>query len=206
MTYSLYRELINLTEEFESEVPAGSRDVTNFSEWLAKRVSHPNYEKAAGIDWEGKKNGRTAESVINTSLVHLYRYAKLYSKLAINDSPFSTIDEVIFLINLQHLGSMSKKALIDLNIHEKSTGIQIINRLLSAGFIEETVNEKDRRSKQIKITGSGQRALDSNMDRIRLASKMVVGDLNEHEKHQLISLLQKLETFHHAKLKEGISL
>lgn len=204
MSYSLYRDLINLTEEFENTVPKHLQDIRKFSIWLAEKVVTTRYERTTEIDWEGKENGRSAESVINTSLVHLYRYAKLYSKLAISDAPFSTIDDVIFLINLQHFGSMSKKALIDLNIHEKSTGIQIINRLLLAGFIQETIDEKDRRSKQVEITDLGQASLEANMRKIRAASKMVVGNLDEEEKHQLIALLQKLENFHYLKLKEGI--
>lgn len=203
MSYSLYRELINLTEEFEHEFKEGSRTVKAFSDWLTKKVVNRNYEENEEVDWEGQKEGRSAESVINTSFLHLYRYAKLYSKLAISESPFSTIDDVIFLINLQHLGSMSKKALIDLNVHEKSTGIQIINRLLFAGFIEEAINPKDRRSKHVMITQKGQTALDANMEKIRAASRMVVGDLTNQEKLQLIKLLQKLELFHQSKAKEA---
>lgn len=204
MTYSLYRELITLTEEFEQDFPEGKRDISNFSVWLSNKVSESTYEKANEIDWEGKEKGRSPESVINTSLVHLYRYAKLYSKQAIANSPFATIDEVIFLINLLHLGDMSKKTLIALNIHEKSTGIQIINRLLSAGFIAEVINEKDRRSKHVLITDSGKAALEASMDKIRLASKVVVGNLNDQEKNQLIRLLQKLEVFHQLNIKHGL--
>ncbi|MBC7912548.1 MAG: winged helix-turn-helix transcriptional regulator [Pyrinomonadaceae bacterium] len=202
MANSLYRQLINLTEEFEGDVEANAQTLYNFSTWLSKKVSTSNNDIFKKLDWDGKKNGRSAESIINTSLIHLYRYAKVYSKIAINQSPFSTIDEVIYLINLLHKGDMTKKELIDLNIHEKSTGIQIINRLISAGFVSEAVNANDRRSKHISISSEGKIALESNMDKIRAASKIVVGNLNDNEKLQLIRLLQKLDLFHQQKLKQ----
>ena len=203
MPYSLYRELIALTEEFEQVCPADKVNVETFSNWLSSRVSTI---KTAGkfeeIDWEGKINGRSAESVINTSLVHLYKYAKIYSKIAIADSPFTTIEDVIFLINLLHRGSMSKKKLIEINIQEKSTGMQIINRLIGSGFVSETVDKKDKRSKQITISAKGKEALETHMDKIREASRIVVGNLTDSEKLQLIKLLQKLEDFHKMRLKE----
>jgi len=202
MTYSLYRDLIALTEEYENEVGINNVELTNFSRWLSNKVDSTGEEKSLDIGWEGKAKGRTADSVINTSLVHLYKYAKVYGKAAISNSPFSTIEDVIFLINLLHFGTMTKMMLIELNIHEKSTGIQIINRLLAGGFITEVTDKKDRRSKQISISKKGEQALDDQMHKIREASRIVTGNLSEKEKLQLIMLLHKLEEFHKQKLKE----
>ncbi len=202
MSYSLYRELVALTEEFEKEL-IGESSINNFSNWLNNKLSS-SYDTQDNLDWEGKKNGRSAESIINTSIVHLYRYAKIYGKQAIDKTPFSTLDEMIFLLNLLHHGDMTKKQLVDMNIQEKSTGIQIINRLLSAGFISEKLNDLDKRSKYVSITKQGKDALDINMDKIRDASRTVTGNLNEAEKSQLIRLLQKLEKHHQLKIKDFI--
>ena len=202
MSYSLFRELISMTEDFERETPDGDRNLSDFSSWLYHKVnSGLSAPLASGVDWEGKENGRTIESVINTSFLHLYRYAKIYSKIAIAGTKFSTIDDVIFLINLLYLGSMSKSQLISLNIHEKSTGTLIINRLLKLGFIAEVTNPQDKRSKHVSITEAGERALMANMDKIRHATKEVVGNLSEGEKLDLMQLLKKLEIFHQEKLK-----
>jgi DNA-binding MarR family transcriptional regulator len=97
---------------------------------------------------------------------------------------------------------MTKTELIAKNIHEKSTGIQIINRLLKSGHIAEDINQKDKRSKKITITSKGIKALDEVMVRIREASRIVTGDLTEKEKSELIVLLQKLEHFHSLGIKE----
>lgn len=203
MSFSLIKELVDCVEEFGKDVQ-GTGDIRDFSRWLSGKLGVES--EVAEPDWEGKTNGRSIESVINTSLVHLFRYAKLYSKLAVNDSPFSTIDEVVFLLNISHFGSMPKTVLIDLNIHEKSTGIQIINRLLEKGFIVEDINELDKRSRKVGITESGKAALDKNMDKVRKASKLVVANLNQHEKLQLAGLLNKLEVFHKQRHREGFSL
>ncbi|WP_207532562.1 MarR family winged helix-turn-helix transcriptional regulator [Desertivirga arenae] len=202
MTYQLLKDIINYVETFDQDFK-GEKNVNNFSHWLHKKLPGRLQDKDLEINWEGKSEGRSAESVINTSLVHLFRYAKVYSKLAIADSPFASIDEVVFLLNLLHKGSMSKQQLIDLNIHEKSTGIQIINRLISRGFVREDVSETDKRSRSLTITDMGKDSLDSNMEKIRRASKIVAGNLNSNEKLQLVYLLQKLENFHENKFKEG---
>src|SRR5690606_39709334 len=66
-----------------------------------------------------KDKGRSAESVINTLIVHMNRYAKSYSKSAIYGSDFSTQEEFIFLINLKAFGAMSKMELIKKNIRSE---------------------------------------------------------------------------------------
>lgn len=199
MSYILFRKLIALTEEFE-ESHNESSSIKAFADWLSSKVANEETD----LDWEGKKSGRSPESVINTSLVHLYRYAKVYSKIAISGSGFTTIDDVIFLINLTHSGSMSKKQLIDLNIHEKSTGTQIINRLIKQGYVDESGSTDDRRMKLVSITEKGKMALDANMANIRDASKKVVGNLTGIEKEQLIRLLIKLESHHQSVFKSGL--
>jgi len=200
MPYSLLKDIITYAETFDKDF-GGEKNVKNFSQWLYFKLNPEGENEFEEPDWEGKAEGRSAESVINTSLVHLFRYAKIYSKIAISDSPFTTIDDVIFLLNLLHRGSMTKKNLINLNIHEKSTGILIINRLLSKGFIAEDVHETDKRSRTVSITNEGKVALESNMNKIRLASKTVAGNLSPKEKLQLVALLQKLELYHEEKIK-----
>ena len=70
---SLYRQLIALTEEFEQDYPGGDHHLSNFADWLGKKVNSKKYLTEDDLDWEGKSKGRSAESIINTSLIHLYR-------------------------------------------------------------------------------------------------------------------------------------
>ena len=59
---------------------------------------------------------------------------------------------------------MTKMELIK-NIQEKPAGIQIINRLLQQGWIEQSDSATDKRSKIIQITPQGLHALDAQMEK-----------------------------------------
>ncbi|MBK0370160.1 MarR family winged helix-turn-helix transcriptional regulator [Flavobacterium agrisoli] len=205
MKYNLVKDLINLVEEFElSKINTFSKDIEGFKKWICseKKKAKPNAEEPY---WEGKEKGRSAESIINTLIVHLNRYAKTYSKAAIHDSDFSTQEEFIYLINLKALGAMTKMELIKKNIQEKSAGIQIINRLLQQGWVEQHDSALDKRSKIIGISEKGIIALEKQMDKIRLATKVVTGNLTETEKVELIRLLSKLEDFHQPIFAENLA-
>ena len=150
-------------------------------------------------EWEGKLKGRSADSVINTSLVHLYRYAKLQAKAAIANTSFSTPDDFIYLICLVAYGSMTKTALIKKNVHEKSAGIQIVNRLINSGLAEQSATDTDKRNRMIHITEKGTQLLQESMENIKKASRNVTEPLSYVEKMDLVRLLLKLENFHEQK-------
>ncbi len=125
------------------------------------------------------------------------RYAKNYSKSVIYNSEFSTQEDFIYLINLKAFGAMSKMDLIKKNVQEKSVGMQIINRLIRQGWVDQKDSEIDRRSKLVNINDDGVQALEMLTDKVRDATKIVAGDLTHNEKMKLIELLTKLNDFHH---------
>lgn len=195
MNYGLIKDVLDLVQEFEIETNNNNHfetTVEGFKNWISTNnntiVNEPN--------WEGKENGRSAESVINTLIVHMNRYAKSYSKSAIVGSDFSTQEDFIYLINLKAFGEMSKMDLIKKNVHEKPVGMQIINRLINQGWIEQRNSKTDKRSKVISISETGLQALGNQMDKIRQATSIVTGNLSHNEKMELIRLLNKLNDFH----------
>jgi DNA-binding MarR family transcriptional regulator len=194
MNYKLLYGIIGLLEKFEQQSVSGS-DVSDFEEWVCQNANKSKGE-CVEPNWEGKLAGRSPESVINTLIVHMNRYARSYSKSAIAGSEFSTQEEFIYLINLRAFGAMSKMQLIKKNVQEKPVGMQIINRLLKQGWVEQTESKSDKRSKVLSITYKGELVLDQQMHKIRAASKMVTGDLTHAEKMELIRLLNKLDHFH----------
>ncbi len=195
MNYQLIQDVIQLVEKFEKSGSGYSKNSSGFTRWIYDGEKETE-SLPVEPEWEGKDNGRSPESVISTLLVHMNRYAKTYSKSAIQDSEFSTQEDFIYLINLKAFGAMTKMALINKNIQDKPTGMQIINRLIKNGWVTQTDSETDRRSKVITITPEGLKALDQQMGKIRLATQIVAGDLSHSEKMQLIGLLNKLNDFH----------
>lgn len=196
MNYSLLKDVINLVEKFEKEFQVSgkySEDSIGFQQFIVDTFESTSLMEP---NWEGKENGRNPESVINTLIVQMNRYAKTYSKSAIHESDFSTQEDFIYLINLKVFGPMIKMELIKRNIHDKPFGMQIINRLIQQKWVDQSDSERDKRSKIVSITAEGLRVLDNQMYKIRQASQIVTGDLTRREKMELIRLLQKLEKFH----------
>jgi len=199
MNYNLLKDVIDMLAEFErnqkeNQYPAA---IDGFKQWVADSVLSQKQHTKPEPEWEGKEKGRSPESVINTLIVHMNRYAKTYSKSAIANSDFSTQEDFIYLINLKAFGAMTKMDLIKKNIQEKPAGMKIIERLLKQGWVEQEGSVTDKRSKMLYITMKGLGALDREMSKIRYATKIVTGDLNRDEKMELIRLLSKLEAFHH---------
>lgn len=197
MKYDILKSVIDLVEEFEIENSLENiypDDIEGFKRWI--NVKYNSQEMETEPYWEGKESGRSAESVISTLIVHMNRYAKSYSKSAIYGSDFSSQEDFIYLINLKAFGEMTKMDLIKKNVHEKPAGMQIINRLISQGWVNQTDSEIDKRSKVLKISFKGLNVLENQMDRIRKATEIVTGDLKHSEKMELIKLLNKLNEFH----------
>lgn len=197
INYQLIKEVIALVENFDANVNSNfyAKDMIGFKRWISDNEKYQR-NLSDELNWPGKGNGRNPDSEISTLIVHINRYAKTYSRSAIYDSPFTSQEDFIYLINLKAFGAMTKTELIKKNIQDKPVGMQIINRLIKQGWIEQNNSLEDKRSKIIFITPKGIEALSNSMEKIRQASQVVTGNLNEGEKLQLIKILQKLDQFH----------
>lgn len=199
MNFDLIKSVVELVQQFVEQNEAKtlySNDLKGFTEWVS--ASSKDYPELQNPAWIGKESGRSSDSVINTLLIRISRYAKSYSRSVMSNSGFSSQDDFIYLISLKTMGAMSKMELIKHNVQEKSSGIVVINRLIHNGWAEQTVSQKDKRAKHIKITDKGLAVLKDHMDEIRKASQVVTGNLSPSERMLLISILSKLDEFHYS--------
>lgn len=204
MNYKLIGEVLALLESFEeSDQKTYSQNLGGFREWLCCQDDVLDF-KSESV-WDGKEDGRSSDSVICTLITKLSRYSRIYGKLAIANSEFTTQEEFIYLINLRVNGAMTKMELIRQNVHQKPVGIQIIGRLLKRGWIEQEESTSDRRSKVIHLTDSGLKALEKQMPEIRRASSVVCGDLTQVERQEFIRLMTRLDNFHESVQQEKTS-
>lgn len=206
MNYQLIYEAVSLIEEFEKDQgkdQLSATDLNGFKRWIIDEFRDEFDQDEP--HWVGKEKGRSPESVINTLIVHLSRYAKAYSKSAIHDSDFSTQEDFIFLITLKAFGGMTKMELIKQNVQEKPAGMLIINRLIKKGWVDQKDSKEDKRSKIVSISEEGRKALQAHMDKIRMATEIVTGNLSYEEKMELIRLLQKLDEFHQPIYDENLA-
>lgn len=136
------------------------------------------------------------ERVIAQHLLFLYRYIKFYSKLAFEESNIKSIEEFGFLITVMQHAQITKSELIKKNILEKSSGIEMINRLIKSGLLTQKDNPEDQRSHLVLLTKQGIEDLFKIFEKMNTLGIIATGSLNIYEKEQLALLLKKLDDFH----------
>jgi DNA-binding MarR family transcriptional regulator len=196
-------ELIEHLSSYETECDQNGEKL-NTTDFIQYLNSHQNPQKlkvdelSGGIeDWRSEEMIENMPVTdISILVVLLFRYAKGYIKKALKESEIKTADEFSFLITLMTYESMSKMELINKQIMEKTSGNEIINRLIKFGYIEQTKDHMDKRSVRIKITPKGRFEILSVLPQMQLVSKIVVGNLSEKEKNTLAFILRKLDHYH----------
>ncbi len=193
-------ELINLLDQFSSE-KQGNEDysISDFVGFLNSKIGSQDVamRKIEGNAEPGLKILRTDSNTDTSILITLmFRYAKGYVKKALQNSPIQTADEFAFLITLMTYESLTKTELINKQIMEKSSGVEVIKRLISMQMIEEFADELDRRSVRVRITPTGRQTIITVLPEMAKVSKVVVGNLTQPEVNTLTYLLKKLDYYH----------
>lgn len=193
--YDLLKQLLEHVEDYEKgKNSLDDLNINDFAHWLsAKTRPLPTAEP---IVFDGDKTVTTDNSELGQLVSLLYRYVKIYAKQAMEDSPLNNVDEFSYLIVPMVHGEMSKTELISHNVHEKTTGMEIIKRLTKLGFLEQNAAPNDGRSQLVRISDSGRQVLFPLLTEMRKVSLIANGNLTEVELTTLIGLLKKLEIFH----------
>jgi DNA-binding MarR family transcriptional regulator len=153
--------------------------------------------KISGQEFDFRTKGYSSTlSDISILLALMYRYARSYIKKALRNSPFQTADEFSYLITLMTFKSLTKSELINKQVMEKTSGTEVIKRLVNHGFINEFNDPSDKRSKRVAITGSGKRAIFDILPAMNTVSGIIAGNLARNEINTLAYLLKKLDYFH----------
>jgi DNA-binding MarR family transcriptional regulator len=139
---------------------------------------------------------RNTTSDISILIVLMSHYAKWYIKKVLRESHLQTPDEFSFLITLMTYDSLSKSELITKQVMEKTSGTEIIRRLIKRGLIVESADENDKRSIRVSITKSGREEILRILPLMSKVTRIVVGNLSAEEINTLSYLLKKLDYFH----------
>lgn len=198
--YLLIKQLIDKVADYE-KVLSSSDEMT--MEGFSNFINHPNDSSflkkrnlSGKLELEVQEKGNKQETTIAILVTFIYRYAKLYSKKILQNSPISTLDDFSYVIMLLTHESLSKTELIQKNVHEKTTGMEIIKRLIKQGLIRQFDDEVDKRSQRVAITEEGKRAIFSILHKLEDVSTIMTGNLTELEKNSLNTILKKLDHFH----------
>lgn len=191
--FELAKSMFSLIEEYEK---AGNDNMTKaaFLLWLSNNTIEEGRTATANLNQD--KSTALSEWRISYFVWLMSKYAKTYFKKALQNSPLVGLDDFGFLITLCYEGSKTKTELIQQNIMEVSSGMEIIRRLDKKGLIHSFRDEKDKRAIRLAATVKGQSVLAEAMKEMYKASNIIAGNLNNDERIKLLAMLDKLHQFH----------
>ncbi|MCU0446030.1 MAG: MarR family winged helix-turn-helix transcriptional regulator [Microscillaceae bacterium] len=180
-------ELVNIWASYETENPDLSLE--DFCvRYLAEHAQAPAHN--------AENRGIPLNGYLAALIGRLNKYAGLYCKKAIENFGLRNIDDWVYLIGLQRMGTPKKSELIYEMLSEFPSGIDIIKRLLALELAEEFPDEQDKRSKRLKITPKGMDVLMQSMPYMERVGSMAFDTMNESEKIMVLNILKRLDNYH----------
>lgn len=187
--YNNLKKLIDWAETFENQLSVGEEwDEKNFANWLSGEV---NADKQIDMSIAEKSKPSVAMSIY-----FMYKYASFYSRKIFKNSKIYSLEDFSFLASLLPDKKLMKADVIRKNIAEKSSGNEVLKRLLKQKLIQETNNPDDKRSKLLEITPEGFNEINAVRTQMYKMGSLVDGDLTEQEKTTMLTMLSKLHKFH----------
>ena len=186
----------------EQENPGREISIQDFTGFLLNTVGDPadhvnkNEVRFGKNDSVALERAYQLDNNIGRLFVFMSRYAKSYIKKALEGTPLQTAEDFSALAILLTHSHLSKSELINHNLQEKTSGTEVIRRLIAAKLVIQWDDLADKRSKHIAITDEGKELLYLVFADMNNVSKMITGNLTTAEKLTLQYLLQKLEDFH----------
>ncbi len=191
MSYPLLHELLNLVERYEELCAPGEQSMDGFLRF-AQQEKAENPKAKDGATEMKKVDDAYLNAMIARDISFVYRYMRYFVRKVIKDSPLQTIDEYSYLISVMSHHKLSKTELNNYNVVEKTSGSEIIRRLLSNGLVTQSRNPQDKRSMILSITPEGRKALQSVMPHMQQSCNLLLRDLSWDQKMYLHTLHSQL--------------
>lgn len=194
MSYQLLHELLDLVERYEEFRGNAELSMSNFLRFADQSLEQQASTEESGVAMKGHAY---LNAMIARDISFVYRYMRYIVRKAIKDTPLQTIDEYTYLITLMAKGEMTKTELNNYNVIEKTSGSEIIRRLLKSGLISQMRNMEDRRSLLLSITPEGRRVVRDLLPRMQQSSDILLRDLSWDQKIFLHTLHEQLYESNH---------
>jgi MarR family transcriptional regulator, lower aerobic nicotinate degradation pathway regulator len=193
------KELLDLGDAFEQAYPGIEQTTATFLAWANEQVGNKGVEKPVPVLEMPKRYNDDLPELpvyIVQYLTKAFRFFRMYVKKACETTPLLNFDDYVSLVYLAERGSMTKTHLIETTVNEKTSGMLVIQRLIDRGFVIQTDNSDDKRSRCITLTDNGMAILNAIQPAMNQACILMMGDLSEAEQTHLAVLLKRLFTFH----------
>ena len=186
--------MIEWAEKFDKQLLAGEQwDDKYFVSWLSAELN-------ADTETDTVLPENT-ESTIAMLIIFMYKYAVFYSRKIFKHSIIYSIDDFGVLATLLPDKKLKKSDVIRECIAEKSSGNEVLKRLLRQKLIKETNHPTDKRSKLLEITTEGLSEINAILIQIQKMGSLVTGNLSKQEKIMLLGMLLNLHQFHNPLFK-----
>ncbi len=180
-------------------------DLELFGKWLKQKYQRPD-EYLTDVE---AVNSAGLDVMASYLLGSLTGFVEMWFRLTFRDLPLVSLGDFGILKTVEHFGTPSKKEIADRVIMERTTCIESIKRLVKNGILMEENDPKDRRIKRVKLSSSGKKLMETVDRKMMALGSLLVGDLDNDEKQNMIPSLNKLKDFHekiyHQRSKDDIS-
>jgi DNA-binding MarR family transcriptional regulator len=193
MKIPFLKKLLDLAEQYEAD--GGRTDAMDFEDFMSWILVRGRQQQPGYVS-EALPQGPPVAGLISMYLFFMSRYAEFYSRRLFRHSEIYSIDDWGIMATLYPDQQLKKTAVIQGAIMEKSSGNEVLKRLLRQHFLEEIPHPTDRRSKLIALTPQGKEAFEALQNGISYLSNIVVADLKQEEQHALLEMLLKLHRYH----------
>ena len=211
MNSALMKDLLDLGDAFEQAYPdRAAQTLPTFLAWANRSPEAPQPPQPAPPTAAPAAAPPAPDlaytyyspevPVLQTYVSHMatnaYRYFRGYVKRVFEALPLLNFDDFITLAVLAGRGSLTKTHLVEMTVNEKTSGMLVIKRLIDKGFVAQTDDEPDKRTRRITVTPAGLAVLHAAQPAMNQATHLFVGDLDEAEQRHLSALLTRLDRFH----------
>lgn len=115
---------------------------------------------------------------------------KTYLKLALKDLPDAEIEWYFLLHAVKQAGEVRKTEVISINLLlEPTTCIDILNRMIKLGLLNEKIDTTDKRARLLSITDNGLQLLNQIQSRVDDINARLHSHIDDDDKQQIIRLL-----------------
>jgi DNA-binding MarR family transcriptional regulator len=180
-------DLVNHWAEFEAKHPnAGIEDFCLY--YLSK-----SREKVSARPLFNGMMPPHSNIVLIKLMDWIVRLNRVYLDAALTGINLKQLDEFILLNAIAQLQEPKKTEAINFSFHELSTGLNLLSSLKCQGYITETDDLTDKRSKRVALTSAGRDILHQCYAKFAKASEIILHDMSEEDIDLCILLLRDIE-------------
>gem|GEM_PF-195824 len=175
--------------------------------WAEFKKAHPNasiedfcryyiIEQRESTKQESLVGGVIPDSASGLLVKLLARIARIhatYVSMVLEEEAVSRIEEVGILATLYQMGHPKKSEVIYSNLLDFSSGTDMIARLKTKGFVNESEDKEDKRSKRLSLTKEGKKVFLKVIQKIVRVANLLTYDMSEDDKKLCIQLLKHID-------------